>query len=97
MRVFSVGPDGRFTEYERLPFEADLVESELEGWLEANPDGDSRRRPGSDHRASGPNRPRRSIDLRGRGRVEASQPHAAGGGRRDTTGPESLRDLVEKL
>ena len=39
MRVFSVGPDGRFTKYERLPFEADHVESELEGWLETNPDG----------------------------------------------------------
>lgn len=39
MRVFSVGSDGRFTEYERLPFEADHVESDLEGWLEANPDG----------------------------------------------------------
>jgi len=39
MRVFSVGPDGRFAEYEQLPFEADHVESELEEWLEANPDG----------------------------------------------------------
>lgn len=39
MRVFSVGPDGRFTEYERVPFEADHVESVLEEWLESNPDG----------------------------------------------------------
>lgn len=39
MRVFSIGTDGRFTKYERLPFQADHVESELEGWLETNPDG----------------------------------------------------------
>ena len=39
MRVYSVGDDDRFTEYERLPFEADHVESELERWLETNPDG----------------------------------------------------------
>jgi hypothetical protein len=39
MRIFSIGPNGGFTEYERLPFAADHVESELEGWLEANPDG----------------------------------------------------------
>ena len=37
MRVFSVGSDGRFTEYEQLPFEADHVESVLEEWLESNP------------------------------------------------------------
>ena len=39
MRVFSVGSDGRFTEYERVPFEADHEESVLEEWLESNPDG----------------------------------------------------------
>ena len=39
MRVFSVGPDGEFTEYERVPFEADHVESVLEEWLESNPGG----------------------------------------------------------
>ena len=39
MRVFSVGPDGGFTEYERVPFEADHEESVLEEWLESNPDG----------------------------------------------------------
>ena len=39
MRVFSVGSDGRFTEYERVPFEADHEESILEEWLESNPDG----------------------------------------------------------
>ena len=39
MRVFSVGPDGRFTEYERLPFETDHAEADLEQWLEANPGG----------------------------------------------------------
>ena len=39
MRVFSVGSDGRFTEYQRAPFEADHVESVLEEWLESNPDG----------------------------------------------------------
>ena len=39
MRVFSVESDGRFTEYERLPFEVDHEESLLEEWLESNPDG----------------------------------------------------------
>ena len=39
MRVFSVGPEGRFTEYGRVPFEADHAESDLEQWLESNPDG----------------------------------------------------------
>ena len=39
MRVFSVGSDGRFTKYERVPFEADHEESVLEEWLESNPDG----------------------------------------------------------
>ena len=39
MRVFSVGPDNGFTEYERVPFEADHVESVLEEWLESNPGG----------------------------------------------------------
>ena len=38
MRVFSVGSDGKFTEYERLPFEVDHEESVLEQWLESNPD-----------------------------------------------------------
>ena len=39
MRVFSVEPDGEFTEYEPVPFEADHEESVLEGWLESNPGG----------------------------------------------------------
>ena len=39
MRVFSVEPDGGFTEYEQLPFETDHAEADLEQWLEANPDG----------------------------------------------------------
>ena len=39
MRVFSIGSDGSFTEYERLPFEADHEEAVLEEWLEFNPDG----------------------------------------------------------
>ena len=39
MRVFSVGPDGGFTEYERVPFGADHEESVLEEWLESYPDG----------------------------------------------------------
>ena len=39
MRVFSLGPDGEFTEYEPVPFEADHEESVLEGWLESNPNG----------------------------------------------------------
>ena len=38
MRVFSVGPDGRFTEYRQVPFQADHEEAVLERWLEANPD-----------------------------------------------------------
>ena len=38
MRVFSVGPDGKFTEYQQLPFEVDHEESVLEQWLESNPD-----------------------------------------------------------
>ena len=37
MRVFSVDPDGGFTEYEQLPFETDHAEADLEQWLEANP------------------------------------------------------------
>ncbi|MDE2919237.1 MAG: hypothetical protein OXR64_05260 [Chloroflexota bacterium] len=39
MRVFSVGPEGGFTEYRQVPFEADHAESDLEQWLESNPDG----------------------------------------------------------
>ena len=39
MRVFSIGSDGAFTEYERLPFEVDHEEAVLEEWLEFNPDG----------------------------------------------------------
>ena len=39
MRVFSVGPDGGFTEYEQLPFENDHAEADLEQWLESNPGG----------------------------------------------------------
>lgn len=39
MRVFGVGSDGGFREYERLPFEAEHEESVLEEWLESNPDG----------------------------------------------------------
>ena len=39
MRVFSVEPDGEFTEYAPVPFEADHEESILEGWLESNPGG----------------------------------------------------------
>ena len=35
MRVFSVEPDGGFTEYEQLPFETDHAEAD-EQWLEAN-------------------------------------------------------------
>ena len=38
MRVFSVGSDGDFTEYEQLPFEVEHEESVLEEWLESNPD-----------------------------------------------------------
>ncbi len=39
MRVFSIGSDGEFTEYDQLPFEVDHEESVLEEWLESNPDG----------------------------------------------------------
>ena len=39
MRVFSVESDGKFTEYDQLPFEVDHEESVLEEWLECNPDG----------------------------------------------------------
>ena len=39
MRVFSVGSDGGFKEYERLPFEVEHEEAVLEKWLESNPDG----------------------------------------------------------
>ena len=39
MRVFSIGSDGEFTEYEQLPFKMDHEESVLEEWLESNPDG----------------------------------------------------------
>ena len=39
MRVFSIGSDGEFTEYEQLPFKVDHEESVLEEWLESNPDG----------------------------------------------------------
>ena len=39
MRVFSVEPDGGFTEYEQLPFENDHAEADLEQWLESNPGG----------------------------------------------------------
>ena len=39
MRVFSIGSDGEFTEYEQLPFKMDHEESVLEEWLEFNPDG----------------------------------------------------------
>lgn len=39
MRVFSVEPDGKFTEYDQLPFEVEHEESILEEWLESNPDG----------------------------------------------------------
>ena len=39
MRVFSVGSDGAFTEYEQLPFDVDHEEAVLEKWLESNPDG----------------------------------------------------------
>lgn len=39
MRVFGVGSDGGFTEYQRLPFEVEYEESVLEKWLESNPDG----------------------------------------------------------
>jgi len=39
MRVFGVGSDGGFTEYERLPFDAEHDEANLEEWLASNPDG----------------------------------------------------------
>lgn len=39
MRVFSFEPDGKFTEYDQLPFEVEHEESILEEWLESNPDG----------------------------------------------------------
>ncbi len=39
MRVFNIGSDGEFTEYEQLPFKVDHEESVLEEWLESNPDG----------------------------------------------------------
>lgn len=38
MRVYGVGSNGAFTEYEQLPFQAGHDESDLEDWLEANPD-----------------------------------------------------------
>ena len=37
MRVFSVGSDGEFTEYDRVPFEADHEESNPNGILEDGP------------------------------------------------------------
>ena len=39
MRVFRIGSDDHFTEYKRLPFEADHEERVLEKWLKDNPDG----------------------------------------------------------
>ena len=39
MRVFAVGSDGDFTEYEQLQFQVEHEESVLEEWLESNPDG----------------------------------------------------------
>ena len=39
MRVFGVGMDGEFTEYEQVSFEADHQESVLEDWLEVNHNG----------------------------------------------------------
>lgn len=38
MRVYGVASNGTFTEYEQLPFQAGHDESDLEDWLEANPD-----------------------------------------------------------
>ena len=38
MRVYGVGSNGTFTEYGQLPFQAGHDESDLEDWLEANPD-----------------------------------------------------------
>ena len=39
MRVFSIGTDDSFTEYETKQFEAEHEEAVLQKWLEANPDG----------------------------------------------------------
>ena len=39
MRVFGIGSNDGFTEYERVPFEARHEEAVLERWLESNPDG----------------------------------------------------------
>ena len=39
MRVFSIGADDSFTEYEAKQFEAEHEEAMLQKWLEANPDG----------------------------------------------------------
>ena len=39
MRVFGIGSDGGFREYERLRFDAEHEESTLEKWLESNPEG----------------------------------------------------------
>lgn len=39
MRVFSIGLDDSFTEYEPERFEADHEEAVLQKWLKANPDG----------------------------------------------------------
>lgn len=39
MRVFSIGTDDSFTEYETRQFEAAHEEAVLQKWLEANPDG----------------------------------------------------------
>ncbi|WP_419163862.1 endonuclease NucS domain-containing protein [Candidatus Palauibacter sp.] len=39
MRVFSIGADDDFTEYEAREFEAEHEETVLQRWLEANPDG----------------------------------------------------------
>ena len=39
LRLFSIGSDGGFTEYERSAFETDHEEAVLEEWLASNPDG----------------------------------------------------------
>ena len=39
MRLFSIGSEGGFTEYERSAFETDHEEAVLEEWLASNPDG----------------------------------------------------------
>ena len=39
MRVFGVGTEGEFTEYEQVPFKDDHQESVLEDWLEVNHNG----------------------------------------------------------